>query len=57
ATPHRKLAFTSKPNALCPFHVEWGKPHHWGFRAVATQRYMGQNTVEDGGDRQETSRV
>ncbi|KAG6944835.1 hypothetical protein JG688_00016886 [Phytophthora aleatoria] len=46
ATQHRKLVFTSKPNASCLFHVERGKTHHWGFRAAATQRYMGQNIVQ-----------
>ncbi|KAF4038366.1 hypothetical protein GN244_ATG09537 [Phytophthora infestans] len=45
-TQHRKLVFTSKPNTSCLFHVERGKTHHWGFRAVATQRYMGQNIVQ-----------
>ncbi|KAG1712840.1 hypothetical protein DVH05_000575 [Phytophthora capsici] len=46
ATQHRKLVFTTKPNASCLFHVERGKTHHWGFRAAATQRYMGQNFVQ-----------
>ncbi|ETI41763.1 hypothetical protein F443_13022, partial [Phytophthora nicotianae P1569] len=46
ATQHRKLVFTSKPNASCLFQIERGKTHHWGFRAVATQRYMGQNIVQ-----------
>ncbi|GMF21359.1 unnamed protein product [Phytophthora lilii] len=46
ATQHRKLVFTTKPNASCLFHVERGKTHHWGFRAVATQRYVGQNFVQ-----------
>jgi hypothetical protein len=46
ATQHRKLVFTSKPNASCLFHVERGKTHHWGFRAAATQRYIGQNFVQ-----------
>ncbi|KAG7382714.1 hypothetical protein PHYPSEUDO_004405 [Phytophthora pseudosyringae] len=46
ATQHRKLVFTSKPNASCLFHVERGKTHHWGFRAAATQRYLGQNIVQ-----------
>ncbi|CEG40268.1 Actin cross-linking [Plasmopara halstedii] len=46
ATQRRKLVLTSKPNASCLFYVERGKTHHWGFRAVATQRYMGQNIVQ-----------
>ncbi|KAE8904805.1 hypothetical protein PF003_g10984 [Phytophthora fragariae] len=46
ATQHRKLVFTSKPNASCLFHVERGKTHHWGFRAAATHRYIGQNIVQ-----------
>ncbi|EGZ08687.1 hypothetical protein PHYSODRAFT_549525 [Phytophthora sojae] len=46
ATQHRKLMFTSKPNASCLFHVERGKTHHWGFRAAATHRYIGQNIVQ-----------
>ncbi|KAL4088189.1 hypothetical protein PRIC1_012615 [Phytophthora ramorum] len=46
ATQHRKLVFTSTPNSSCLFHVERGKTHHWGFRAVATQRYIGQNFVQ-----------
>ncbi|KAL3670674.1 hypothetical protein V7S43_003864 [Phytophthora oleae] len=46
ATQHRKLVFTSKPNASCLFHVERGKTHLWGFRAAATQRYIGQNFVQ-----------
>ncbi|TDH68678.1 hypothetical protein CCR75_004744 [Bremia lactucae] len=46
ATQHRKIVLTSKPNASCLFHVERGKTHHWGFRAAATQRYMGQNIVQ-----------
>lgn len=46
ATQHRKLVLTSKPSASCLFFVEKGKTHHWGFRAVATHRYIGQNIVQ-----------
>ncbi|CAI5700777.1 hypothetical protein KXD40_008018 [Peronospora effusa] len=46
ATQHRKLVLTSEPNTLCLFHLERGKTHHWGFRSVVTQRYIGQNLVQ-----------
>ncbi|KAI9909057.1 hypothetical protein PsorP6_015258 [Peronosclerospora sorghi] len=48
ATTHRKLVLTPSPTATayCLFHVDKGKPQHWGLRVAATQRYVGQNLVQ-----------
>ncbi|CAH0476966.1 unnamed protein product [Peronospora belbahrii] len=47
ATLHRKLVFSIKPNGSCLFYFEQGKSHHWGLRSVMTQRYIGQNLVQN----------